>query len=144
MSSRITARPRLATRRRTVIGLVTVLWLNMALLPCAMALQSAAMCPHCPPAEDHEMASHHGHGGHSEEPSRVTVQSECCDYEEVKIDARVIKPESCSAPLLFLIASPANTDLLQAAATQSHCTKDPPGHGGASPPLHVLNCVYLD
>lgn len=142
MFNRPTAWQRPTARRRSVLGMVAVLWLNMAVLPCAMAFQNAAPCPHCPPADEHEMMSHHGHGGDRAEPA--TTQSECCDLDEAKVDARVNKLESKPASVVAFVTAPAIAELPELTAAQQHCGADPPGHSGGSPPIHVLICVYLD
>jgi len=144
MSSRFTFHPRPATRRRNVLGLVAVLWLNMAVLPCAMAFQTADMCPHCPPDDEHEMAAHHGHGEDPAEPARPAMQGECCDVEEVNIDARVGKHDAKPASVLVFVMAPAIAELPTLTAARLRSATDPPCHSGSSPPLNVLYCVYLD
>ena len=65
--------------------LLAVMWLNMAITPCAMAFESDDHdCPHCPPAEEHAMAGHHGHG--EVERSCDTMQSDCCDLAEAVVE----------------------------------------------------------
>ena len=143
MFSRATARRKPAALKRNLLGLLAVLWLNMAVLPCAMAFESAETCPHCPPADEHAMASHHGHGEVDAKPSCATAQLECCDLAAVSSDARgsnlQIKPTS---DVVFITVSV--TAVLPARASmQRHVASDPPDISGASPPLHVLYCVYL-
>ncbi len=131
-------------RRHSVLGLAAVLWLNMAILPCAMAFQSADMCVHCPPPDEQETVSHHGHGAVEVDPSGATTQLECCDLEEAKVDSRVSKPEAKPASVVVFVTAPAMAELPTRTTGQRHCTVDPPALSGSSPPLHVLFCVYLD
>jgi hypothetical protein len=140
----MTAHQKPAGRRRQVLGLLTVLWLNMAILPCAMAFQSAEMCVHCPPADEQEMAAHHGHGAKHAEPSRVTIQSECCDLEEASVDSRGSKLDIKPASALVVVTAPAMPELRSQTSGQLLSASDPPHQPGSSPPLHVLFCVYLD
>jgi hypothetical protein len=115
----------------------------MAVLPCAMAFQDDD-CPHCPPAEHHDMASHHGHGEASVKPSCATAQPDCCDVVAASRDVRDGKAERTpSSDVVF-----ADTAVAAKAADISpeyrHCALDPPDISGGAPPLHVLFCVYLD
>lgn len=144
MFSRFSAWQSAAPRKRSVLGLAAVLWLNMAVLPCAMAFQSADMCLHCPPPDEHEVSAHHGHGGDQASNSGVTIQSDCCDQDEPKVDARVSKLEAKPASVVIFVTAPAMAELPALTSGQRYCTADPPGLSGSSPPLHVLFCVYLD
>jgi hypothetical protein len=47
---------------RRALGFVVVVWLNLALQPCAMALDGDRGCPHCPPEMDHSGMSGHAGG----------------------------------------------------------------------------------
>lgn len=144
MSHHTTARSRSAGLTRSVWGLLAVLWLNMAVLPCAMAFESGDHdCAHCPPAIEHEMASHHGHGEkHANEPG-ATTQTECCDLEDASIDIRggnlKIKPPSDGV----FISEPAIAILPARSNGQLKWASDPPEIIGSSPSRHVLFCVYL-
>jgi len=144
MLNRFSAWQSLAPRKRSVLGLAAVLWLNMAVLPCAMAFESDEPCPHCPPAEEHQMASHHGHGEGDVVPTCATAQSECCDLAAASIDTRGNKLQLKSASDIVLIAAPLTPVLPAQASVQRQVASDPPDISGSSPPLHVLYCVYLD
>jgi len=143
MFSRATARWKPAALRRKVLGLLSVLWLNMAVLPCAMAFESDEPCPHCPPAEDHQMASHHGHGKVNVTPSCETAQSECCDLAAASIDTRGSNFQIKSTSDVVFIAPPVTAVLPARASVRRHVASDPPDIAGTSPPLHVLYCAYL-
>ena len=144
MFRRITARRKPAGLRRNVLGLLTVLWLNMAVLPCAMAFESAEACPHCPPADEHEMAAHHGHGEPRAEPACATMQVECCDLQEASVDTRGGKLEVKPASEVVFVTAPPITAVPVRTSGQRYCAADPPDAPGVAPPLHVLYCVYLD
>ena len=143
MFSRIAARRKPAALGRKVLGLLTVLWLNMAVLPCAMAFESAETCPHCPPADEHEMASHHGHGEAKAQPACATAQVECCDLDEASVDTRGSKLEVKPASEVVFVTAPPIPAVPARASVQRHVASDPPDISGTSPPLHVLYCVYL-
>jgi len=144
MFSRISARGRPAVLRQYVLGLLAIVWLNMAILPCAMAFQGDEDCPHCPPAEDQEMASHHEHGEASAETSCATSQPDCCDAMAASVDVRGSKLEFKPASDVVLITAPVPTRLPTSVLGHRHGALDPPRIVGSSPPLHVLFCVYLD
>jgi len=144
MFRQIAARRKPAALRRKVLGLLTVLWLNMAVLPCAMAFESAETCPHCPPADAHEMASHHGHGDAEARPACATVQVECCDLDEASVDTRGGKLEAKPASEIVFVTAPRIAALPVRTSGQRYCATDPPDAPGVAPPLHVLYCVYLN
>lgn len=130
--------------RRIVLGLLAIAWLNMAVLPCAMAFQGGEDCPHGPPAEDHAMTSHHGHGEVPERPSCETMQSDCCKQPAASVDTRsdklTIKPVSD----VVSISAPVPPKAPTRAAAYGYHALDPPVGAASAPPLHVLFCVYLD
>ena len=130
---------------RGVLGLIAVLWLNMAVLPCAMALEGGGDCPHCPPpAVEHEMAVHHGHGDDHAKPSCATMQSQCGELEEASIDTRGSKLELKPTFEMVFISTPPIAPLSAGMQGRITCSSDPPDISGSSPPLNVLFCVYLD
>jgi len=130
--------------RRRALGLLTIVWLNMVILPCAMAFQGGELCPHCPPADEHEMSAHHGHSDMQSQPSGAMAESGCCDQQDASVDARGAKPQPKPASEVVFVTAPAVPRLPVRAPAQRHCVADPPGTSGVSPPLHVLFCVYLD
>ncbi len=123
-------------------ALLAVMWLNMVITPCAMAFESDDHdCPHCPPAEEHSMAGHHGHG--KVERSCATMQSECCDLAEATVESRPDKSQFKAYPDIAPIGAAMLADLLLP-DDRAVTAADPPGPPGPSQRLHVLNCVYLD
>jgi len=143
MFSRTTARRKPAALRRNVLGLLAMVWLNMAVLPCAMAFETSEICPHCPPADEHQVASHHGHGKAEAKPSCATAQSECCDLEEASVDARGGKLEFKPASEVVFVTAPAIAKVPTSTSGLVGCASDPPDISGSSPPLHILFCIYL-
>jgi hypothetical protein len=129
--------------RPKVLGLLTVLWLNMAVLPCAMAFESSETCPHCPPAAEHDMAPQHEHSEVKVQPDCATVQVECCDYAEISVETRGLKLEAKPASEAVIASAPPIAVVPVQTSAQRFCTADPPGACGGAPPLHVLHCVYL-
>jgi hypothetical protein len=129
--------------RRNVLGLLAIVWINMAVLPCAMAFQVEDDCPHCPPAEQHEMAAHQGHGKATAKPPCATSQPDCCDVVAASIDTRGGQLEFKPASELALVTTPAVANVPARAARHVGPRSDPPDICGSSPPLHVLFCIYL-
>lgn len=148
MFSGLQTRGKASSLRRGVLALLSVLWLNMAVLPCAMAFQGDDDCPHCPPAEQHgekhAMAAHHGHGQAEARPSCATEQTECCDVIAASIDARSGKLDYKPASDAVFVTAPPPDHSSPRLAAMGHAATDPPDIVGSSPPLHVLFCVYLD
>lgn len=121
-------------------ALLAVMWLNMAVMPCAMAFESGEHdCPHCPPADEQEMAGHHGHD-QAKSPC-ATMQSECCDAEAATLESRADKSKK-STDAVYVVAPPAAGPV--ARPTTIATVADPPDPPDAFPPRHILFCVYLD
>ena len=139
-----------ATRRG--LGLLLV-WLNLVVTPCAMAIEVEHSCPHCLPEQMQAMGGHEGHAteghrGHAEAveaPSCSAVQSDCCDRAAASVDSRGGKPGEDNPSDGSLVPPPAYTGLLddvrQLRVTPGAQPPEPPGN---SPPPRVLFCVYLD
>ena len=138
MNHRTTAMTRLATKTRGVWALLVAVWLNLAVLPCAMAFETADHdCPHCPPVEEH--AGHHGH--HQAKAEASCDDSPCCDAGEATLETRNGKTkQSADVVIAGLPAIPE----LPSRASRHPANADPPDPPGAFPPRHVLFCVYLD
>lgn len=127
---------------RRICAALAVVWLNLAVLPCAMALQSDADRPHCPPSEQLEMASHHGEQESVVVPRCINMQADCCDIADVTIETRNEKTKSQLDD--FAVLPPALTWQKFDVPTRVLRTVRPPDPGGETTPLHVLYCVYLD
>lgn len=127
-----------------VSALLAVMALNLVVLPCAMAFGLEDHdCPHCPPAEQHEMAGHHGHEEVASTPC-AEAQSTCCEVETASVDSRGSKLKVRDTA--DFEALPAANITIAPAHTAPHCepAAQPPDPPGAFPPRHKLFCVYLD
>jgi len=122
---------------------VVVAWLSLVVTPCALAVDTSHACPHAAPADVQAMHGHHGHAEVSEAPACSSVETECCDSIVASIESRGqqdaddLQPDSPALPCDYTdlaVAMPAAVDDL---------LPRPPDPPGASPPRHVLFCVYL-
>jgi hypothetical protein len=72
------------------------------------------------------------------------MQSQCCDLDEVNVDARSgkLKVKDAFDDTSAAVATPLAVSPVayQAIADDTH----PPDPGGSSTPLYILYCVYLD
>jgi hypothetical protein len=98
-------------------------WLNLALLPCAMALEA--------PENDHDCCP----------PTIELQQTDCCELQAVAPEKRDGKFASMDdLPIHSAVIS---WPLLRTTSASLHETR-PPDPVNYSPPLHKLFCVYLD
>ena len=103
--------------------MLLALWLNLALLPCAMAMEMLAEGHDCCP------------------PTIELQQSDCCELGVVALDSRDDGFETQDDLGFATIDKPwlsLNT------LTTAYRSEYPPDPGYPSPPLHKLFCVYLD
>ena len=115
---RIQYREKSATHK--VVAAMLVVWLNLALLPCAMAFEIAEPAHDCCP------------------PTIELQQIDCCALDDVTHDYRdTVEPDKAIAgPTESRCALPSVRTVIR----QAPRPVDP---DGSSPPIHVLNCVYL-
>jgi len=114
-----------ALGRRRVSALLLAVSLNLAIVPCTMALEVVEQGHDCCP------------------PELQIESSECCEVDDVNVDARsgLLEPDDQPEP-----DSLAGCAFVQ---TQNHgharhtVGVDPPDPPAHSPPLYKLNCVYL-
>lgn len=130
---------------RGALGLFVVVWLNLALQPCAMAFAADEDhdCPHCPPAQTHE---HDGmHVGTQHDMPCADSVADCATADDWNHDGRGGQSKLKDTPTDLLVAIAPHE--LAAAFRQATDARLVPRqasvHAGTSPPLHVLNCVYL-
>ena len=128
---------------RRALGLFAIVWLNLVLQPCAMALQSDVDCLHCPPAQ---MVEHTGvHGEMNHDVPCTDSMSDCAIAEDLNHDGRSgqfkLKDAPADTPIAIAphelavpFRQPADAALRPRYALL---------HAGARPPLYILNCVYL-
>jgi hypothetical protein len=124
-----------------MLGVLAIFSLNLAAMPCSMALEAGAESGHCPPMAEQAMA----HAGHQESQAKVdclSLQSDCCSIIQATADNRgsadKLQKDAC---VVFPVAAP--WPALQKVSVQNHELR-PPDPEVCFPPLHVLNCVYLD
>jgi len=108
---------------RKGVALLLTFWLNLVLLPCAMAVEA--------PEDGHDCCP----------PTIELQQTQCCEADAAASDIRGGKFESQDD--LTVISTAANWPSLQT-AKRSLPEVRPPDPVYSSPPLHKLFCVYLD
>jgi hypothetical protein len=108
---------------RKGIAVLLVFWLNLALLPCAMAINA--------PETDHDCCP----------PSIEFQPSDCCELDAATADKRGGKFEAHDD--LVVISTGVNWPSLHKDSISRHEAR-PPDPAYSSPPLHKLFCVYLD
>ena len=144
MSLLANIRQRQQTWARRALGLFVAVWLNLALQPCAMALESMQDndCPHCPPAQTHEHGGTHESMGH--EMPCATAAADCSFSEDLNHDARgdqlKLKDAHVDSPIAI-----SSRELVLPYSRPADFRPRPryaSVHTGA-PPLNVLHCVYL-
>ncbi len=134
------------SRGRRALGLFAAVWLNLALAPCAMAVEADDDhdCPHCPPSE---MQGHHEmHGGMQAEAPCASDLSDCGLDDEFSHDARggqiQLKDTKYDLPTVAVHSGFGVNELapVQQRAPPPSETGPPP----VGPPVYLLNCVFLD
>jgi hypothetical protein len=135
---------------RSVLGLFVVVWLNLALQPCAMAMggDDDHDCPHCPPGhtqehDGHDMASIEAVG---HDMPCATVAADCSVLDDYNYDGRAVQLKVKDAPSDLPVALLPSEQFL-ADAQSNLVAYAPPNINhppGPSLPLNILYCVYLD
>jgi hypothetical protein len=141
-ATRNSKRTRTATGR--LLGVLGVFWLNLVVAPCAMAFSAEHDCPHCPPEMSDEKAAHHGHHQDDAASACDALMSDCDDLGSYANEARFAQLKLKDKTDPVAMAPPALPDTPVAATGSVPATADPPDPVGAFPPLHLLNCVFLD
>jgi len=108
---------------RKGITMLLAFWLNLALLPCAMALES--------PENKHDCCP----------PTIELQQSDCCELEAAAIDNRDGKFEQQNDSIAVSIDTAWQSLQTLGSPMRDARPPDPVDH---SPALHKLFCVYLD
>lgn len=114
-----------ALGRRRVGALLLAVSLNLALVPCAMALEVVE--------QDHDCCP----------PELQLEASECCVLDDVSVDARSGLFEPDDQPEPDSLSGHASATALNNGHYRHTAGVDPPDLQGFSPPLYKLNCVYL-
>jgi len=111
--------------RRRVGALLLAVSLNLAILPCAMALEPAEPAHDCCP------------------PEIQLEASDCCVLDDVSVDARTGTVKPYESPDLAALPAIATAHRLDPAFAHYVPVAEPPDPPGNPPPLHKLFCVYL-
>lgn len=136
-----TLRNRLHSAPRLWFGVLVVCWLNLVILPCAMAMPAEQGCPHTPAVVE-QASGHHGHHDISTVHDCVTAASDCCEFVDASLDTRGGKLKNTTDDVAITVVSlPWLTDY---SLIEQAVVPHPPDPVGFSPPLHKLYCVYLD
>ncbi len=125
-----------------MISVVSLIWLNLAMLPCAMALESDHNCPECPPEQQSEMASHHDHEDTEKGANCSLEQSDCCQIDQLNFGDRGQKSDSDSGEKHAIIAETEYGQLFGYSPAPEFPT-GPPDPDSGTTRLHALFCVYL-
>jgi hypothetical protein len=128
-----------ATRR--FFGVLVVCWLNLAILPCAMALNSGE---HCLPESAAGAQGMEGHAGHhvvEQAPDCDMLSANCCDLVDAAFSGTDTKSKVSLDDLHAIVSAP-GWPVLNVDFAAVHDAR-PPDPGGIHTPLHVLFCVYL-
>ncbi len=118
-----------------------VLAANAAAQPCATMAEEHD-CPHCPP--EHHESGHPGHGEMRSKPCCEALQAPCGELDDANVDGRtgLLKPlDAAESPVLIAQAYPSFACERRGILARA---TGPPRCAVTSPPIHVLNCVYLD
>ena len=135
-------RSRPATGR--LLAVVGVFWLNLVVAPCALAFGSEHDCLHCPPENAGEMAAHHGHHDTIAGAGCNALVSDCDDLGTYAHEGRPAQPKLKDMAELVPMAPAAFPDTPVHSLTFVTTTAEPPDPAAVFPPLHLLNCVFLD
>jgi hypothetical protein len=108
---------------RKGVALLLTFWLNLVLIPCAMAIEIAESGHDCCP------------------PSVELQQIDCCELDSATADKRGGKLEKYDD---LLIVSTVGAWPSRCMADVSRNEVQPPDPVDFSPPLHKIFCVYLD
>lgn len=134
---------------RRALGMFVVVWLNLALQPCAMAMggDDDHDCPHYPPSHTQR---HEGHEMSSDTTADhdmpcATGATDCTAFDAVNVDARSgglkLKDTSNDQPDVI---GPFAAFIADTGPSRTVVVEPPSSHPpDFSPPLNVLYCVYL-
>ena len=139
-----TTRQARSTVTSRALAVVVALWLNLAVQPCAMAFGDDHDCPHCPPAQDMQMAGHHGHQADEAATDCETSQSDCGEIDDFSLQGRNTLSKLKAEPLPVAIVAPASPLIALNPIGFSTTAADPPEPVASTTALHLLNCVFLN
>ena len=111
--------------RRRVGALLLAVSLNLAIMPCTMALEAAEPAHDCCP------------------PEIQLEASDCCALDDVSVDARTGTVKPYESPDVAALPAIAPAHRLDPAFARCIPVAEPPDPPGNAPPRHQLFCVYL-
>jgi hypothetical protein len=123
-----------------------VAWLNLTMLPCALAVSQAADAPGGPARQEQTAASHHGHAAAMQMPGCVTqvAEPDCCDAVVLAFGDNGQKFETKHDDNAAVFVAFDYTTLNPPELRRHPHPSDAPDICNSSPRLHVFYCVYLD
>lgn len=109
-----------------------------------MALGLDEGCPHCPPVDHDAMDAHHGHHAAELDTGCDSLLSDCGESDDFSVDGRFSfsKAKDTIDDVQAVTVAPAVAQLSDVGYATT--AADPPRTVGSSPPLYLLNCVFLD
>jgi hypothetical protein len=142
-----TIRQRQGPWARSVLGLFVVVWLNMALQPCAMAFGGTSNHgrTHCPPAQTEEISAQNASESDPGVSPCETSAVQCALVDDFNYDGRVVKVKVKGEPSdqLLAITEPIPVVAPERSASTIIHVDYTSIVSGDPPPLNVLYCVYL-
>ncbi|MCH7854929.1 MAG: hypothetical protein IIB76_11435 [Proteobacteria bacterium] len=148
MKSLAVMQKRKAPLARNVLGLFIVVWLNMALQPCAMAFGGAGDhdCTHCPPTHSGELAAHSAHDMEHAAPVTApceTSASQCALVDDFNYDGRSAKVKDAPSDVPVAIVPSSSGILTESRSIRYSVLGERSCLPSSLLPLNVLYCVYL-
>jgi len=143
-------RQRKAPWTRSVLGLFVVVWLNVALQPCALAYGGSTGIgrAHCPPVQTEDVSARSEDGASQSDSNIVlceTSSAQCAFVDDFNYDGRVIEVKVKHEPSVepFAIVPP-----FPVIALDDHLIANARDHGrlllpGDQSRCNVFYCVYL-
>jgi len=125
-------------------GLLVILWANLVVTPCAMALEAEHDCPRDPATEEQSQAGHHGHVAAEAEQPCAELVGECCDKATIMVDSRSTRQQSDDGSGVVAMPADDYETLIDYTGVCFVSPVRPPDPPGRRTSLHVLHCVFLD
>jgi len=86
---------------------------------------------------------HHGHDAEADQAPCASMQVQCGDLDEFNVDGRNGQLKIKDVVELPVAITSDVVDPVGTIYRHTYRSTNPPLLRGSSPPLHVLNCVYL-
>lgn len=114
------------TAQRRVAAVLLALILNVAILPCAMAIEAAEEAHDCCPPE-------------------ITLEaSECCLLDDATVEARGARVAPDGGSDAEILVAPAFAEPFAMRGVRNSATTDPPDTPPRPIAVHKLHCTYLE